>query len=144
VAVKPIPEGYRAITPVASFKDAAKAIDYFKKVFGAEERMRMAGPGGEVVHCEMVIRDSVFMFGEAGPDGPQPMRVALYVTDCDAVFKRAVDAGAKVKEPLANQFYGDRSGRVIDPFGNEWSIMTHVEDVSREEMDRRMKKLYGG
>jgi PhnB protein len=139
MAVKPIPAGYHSITPGMNLKDAAKAIEFFKKAFGAEEKLRMPGPDGKIVHCEMVIGDSHLMFGDAVRDPVQTLSAMLYVDDCDAVFKRAVDAGATVKSPLADFPWGDRGGRVTDPFGNSWFIATHKEDLSKEEIDRRMK-----
>jgi PhnB protein len=139
--VKAIPDGFHSITPGFNAVGVDKAVAFFKQAFGAEEQLLMKGPDGKVRHCEMRIGDSVFMFGETTGPTPQPMQVMLYVQDCDAVFKRAVEAGAKVKQPMADQFYGDRAGRLIDPFGNEWFIATHTEDVPQAEMDRRVSEM---
>jgi PhnB protein len=144
MTVKPIPEGFHSITPSANIKDCDKAIEFFKKAFGAEERMRHLGPHGKIVHAEVKIGDSIVMLSEAVQQPVHTLQSMLYVTDCDAVFKRAVDAGATVKGPLTDMFYGDRGGRVIDPFGNEWFIATHKEDVPQAELDRRMKAMMSG
>jgi len=144
--VKPIPEGYHTITPSLICKNAAQAIDFYKRAFGAEERMRMTGPDGKIGHAEMKIGDSIFFvtdeFPQMGSSAPSSMGafyLFLYVQDADAVFNRAVAAGAKVTMPLVDQFWGDRMGKVSDPYGYEWGIATHKEDVSPEEMDRRSK-----
>ena len=146
MAVQPIPEGYHSVTPYLIVNGAAKALDFYAQALGAEERMRMPGPGGKVMHAEIQIGDSVVMladeFPEMGARSPQsiggtPVGICLYVEDVDAVFKRAIAAGAKEERPLVNQFYGDRSGTIIDPFGHKWTIATHVEDVTPEEMGRR-------
>jgi PhnB protein len=139
MAVKPIPAGYHSITPGMNLKDAAKAIEFFKKAFGAEETVRMPGPDGKIAHCEMRVGDSVIMLGDAVRDPVQTLHAMLYVPDCDAVYKRAIDAGATAKSPLVDHPWGDRGGRVIDPFGNHWFIATHKEDLSMEEIERRMK-----
>jgi len=139
MAVRHIPEGFHSLVPICVIKDAAKAIDFYKKVFSAEEKARYGGPDGVVMHAELKLGDSVLMLGEAVGAPVANLHACLYVTDCDAVFKKAVDAGATVKRPLTDQFYGDRSGTVTDPFGNEWTVSTHKEDVSEEEMQRRMK-----
>jgi PhnB protein len=148
--VKPIPDGYHAVTPLLVVSDAARAIQFYKTAFGAKERMRMAGPGGKIAHAEMTIGDSVIMladefpeWGDMGPkaDGNSPVRIALYVEDVDEVAKRAVAAGAKLLIPVADQFYGDRSGRLADPFEHLWIIATHKEDVSPGEMQKRMEAL---
>ena len=146
-AVKPIPDNYHAVTPYLIIKEAAKAIDFYKKVFGATEVMRMPGPGGKVMHAELKIGDSVIMLADENPEmdarspqsfGGTPVSLMVYVEDVDSVFKRAISAGAKELRPLQNQFYGDRSGTISDPFGHKWTVSTHVEDVSPEEMQRRM------
>ena len=147
--VKPIPDGFHALTPYLIVKGAAQAMEFYKTAFGATERFRAPVPGGDKIgHAEMVIGDSILMladdfpnFDVHAPEGNSggSQSLVLYVADCDAVFNRAVAAGAKVKQPLQNKFYRDRSGCVIDPFGHHWTLMTHVEDVSPEEMDRRMK-----
>jgi len=148
--VKPIPDGYHAVTPLLVVNDAARAIEFYKSAFGAVERMRMAGPGGKIAHAEMTIGDSVIMladefpeWGDVGPkaDDNSPVRIALYIDDVDEVARRAVAAGAKVLIPVADQFYGDRSGRLADPFGHLWIIATHKEDVSPGEMQKRMEAL---
>lgn len=143
--VSPIPAGYRTLTPSCTLAGAAKAIDLYKKVFGAEQRVRFDAPDGSVAHAELAFGDSLLILGEATKEYPaHATRLMIYVTDVDATFKKAVDAGFAVKEPLQVQFWGDRTGRVTDPLGNEWFIATHVEDVSEEEMKRRMAKLFGG
>jgi PhnB protein len=150
MAVKPIPEGYRSVTPYLVIKGARAAIDYYKEVFGATEHSRMEAPGGMVGHAELQIGDSMIMlsdeFGEMGFKSPQtvggsPVSLCLYVEDVDQVFKRALEAGAKQLRPVADQFYGDRMGTLEDPFGHVWSIGTHIEDVSPEEMKRRSEEM---
>jgi len=139
MAVRHIPQGFHSLVPTTCLKGADKAIDFYKKVFHAEEKARYAGPDGVVHHAELQLGDSVLMLGEAQGIPVANLSACLYVQDCDAVFKRAVDAGATVKRDLQDMFYGDRSGTVVDPFGNEWAISTHKEDVSHEEMERRMR-----
>ena len=148
-AKKPIPDGYHSVTPYLVCKGAAQALDWYKKAMGAEETVRMPGPGGAIMHAELRFGDSMVMmadeFPEMGARSPQtlggtPVGMCLYVNDCDVVFQRAVDAGAKVERPLQDQFYGDRSGTIIDPWGHKWTISTHIEDVSPEEMGQRMKE----
>ena len=143
--VKPIPEGYHTIVPYLLVRNAAAAIDYYKKVFGAQEVDRFE-MNGRIGHADLIIGDSHLMLADEHPEmgyvGPQSLGgttfgLALYVDNVDELFQRAVDAGAKVERPVADQFYGDRTGTLIDPFGHKWSISTHVEDVSREEMVRR-------
>jgi PhnB protein len=145
--VKPIPEGYHSITPYLVVKGAAKAIDYYKKASGATEIMRMAMPDGTVGHAELKIGDSIFMMGEEvpqmgyrAPQGSTPVGLMIYVADVDRVFKQAVAAGGRVEKDVVDQFYGDRSGTLYDPFGHMWTVATHVEDVSPEEMKKRMAK----
>jgi PhnB protein len=146
MAVKPIPDGYHSVTPYLILDGAAQAIDFYKKAFGAVELMRMPGPDGRVGHAEIKIGDSPIMmadeFPEMGFRGPKALGGAaamlmIYVPDVDAQFKLAVAAGAKVVRPLQDQFYGDRSATVEDPFGHTWTIATHKEDVSPEEMKKR-------
>jgi PhnB protein len=146
MAVKAVPEGYHTVTPYLVCKGAAAAIDYYKKVFGAKELVRHAAPGGQVGHAEIKIGDSVIMLADEFPEmkalspqtiGGSPVSLMLYVEDVDAVFKRALAAGGKELHPLKDQFYGDRSGTLTDPFGHIWTIGTHKEDVSPEEMNRR-------
>jgi PhnB protein len=150
--VKPIPDGYSSVVPYISVKGASDAIAFYKKAFGAEERVRMAMPDGKVGHAEIKIGDSIVMLADEmdHPDavaksprtlGGVTSGLCLYLVDCDAVFNRAVAAGAKVRRPLTNQFYGDRSGTVEDPFGQVWTIATHVEDVPADEMRRRMEEF---
>jgi PhnB protein len=144
--VKPIPEGYHTATPYLIIKDAARAIEFYKKAFGATELMRMTQPDGRVGHAEIKIGDSPIMladeFPEMGSRSPQslggsPVSLYLYVVDVDGLAKRAVEAGAKLVRPVKDQFYGDRSGSVEDPFGHQWHIATHVEDVAPDEIDKR-------
>jgi PhnB protein len=152
---KPIPDGYHTITPYLSIKGAGDAIAFYKKAFGAEELVRMPMPDGSVAHAELQIGDSRIMLADentmsdAVTKSPRALGgttsgLCLYVPDVDALFKRAVDAGAQTKRPVANQFYGDRTATIEDPFGHVWTIMTHVEDVSPEEMKRRMAALPQG
>jgi PhnB protein len=147
MAAKPIPQGYRNVTPYLKIKGAADALAFYKKALGATERMCMNGPGGKVMHAEIEIGDSVLMLSDEFPDhgcrGPQTLGgttvgIHLYVQDADAVFNQAVAAGAKVLRQVQDQFYGDRCGTVVDPFGHEWTISTHKEDVSPEELHQRM------
>jgi len=140
MAVKPIPEGYRTFTPYYVIEGASDFIDFLKKAFGAEEVFRFPAPGGKVGHAEVRIGDSMVMLADSSGEHP-PTRIGsyLYVTDVDATFKKAVAAGGQSKREPANQFYGDRVATVMDRWGNTWSIGTHVEDVSPQEMERRMK-----
>ena len=144
--VKTIPEGYRSLTPYLFIKGAAAAIEFYKNVFGATERMRMPGPDGRVMHAELQIGDSILMLADESPSmgalSPQTIGgsgslVSVYVADVDAAVAKAVAAGAKVVRPVKDQFYGDRTGGIIDPFGHIWSVATHVEDVTPEEMRKR-------
>jgi PhnB protein len=150
MAVKAIPEGYHSLTPYLVIKGAAAAIDYYKKVFGAEERMRMEGPGGTIGHAELIIGDSTLMLADEaqGMDhrspksfGGSPVSILLYTENVDDVFKRALAAGGRQIRPVENQFYGDRLGALEDPFGHIWSVATHVEDVPPEEMQKRMAAM---
>jgi len=145
--VKPIPDDYRGITPYLVVKDAAGAMDFYQKTFGANEIMRFNQPDGRVGHAEMQIGDARFMLADEFPEmnifGPKTLGgtstyFLLYVEDVDAVFNRAVTAGARVDKPVQDQVYGDRNGTVVDPFGHKWTIATHIEEVSVEEMERRM------
>lgn len=144
MSVKAIPDGYRSITPGANLKDAAKAVEFYKKAFGAEEIECHRDEAGLVRHCVMQVGDSRFMVGESIKDPVHNMHVMLYVQDSDAVFKAAVDAGATVKFPLADKPWGDRGGQVVDPCGNHWFISTHKEDVPHDEIMKRMMKLQAG
>jgi PhnB protein len=146
MAVKPIPDGYHTVTPYLIVNDAAGAIAFYQQAFGATERFRMAGPDGKVMHAELQIGPVVIMladeFPQMGATGPKtlggsPVGLLLYVEDVDALAARVVDAGAKTLRPVQDQFYGDRSGTFEDPYGHKWTISTHKEDVSPEEMRRR-------
>ncbi|MGB6876235.1 MAG: VOC family protein [Candidatus Acidiferrales bacterium] len=144
-AAKAIPEGYHTITPSLTCKNAAKAIEFYKKAFGAKEKFRMEGPGGSIGHAELTIGDSNIMVNDEFPGMSTAPKggghyLFLYVDDCDKVFNEAVAAGAKVEMPLANQFWGDRFGKLTDPYEYNWGVATHVEDVAPEEMDRRSKE----
>ena len=148
--VQAIPVGYHNITPYLMVRNAAAAIEFYKKAFNAVELMRFPGPGGKIMHAEVKIGDSPVMLAEEMPEeghvGPQTLGGAgvsmmLYVEDVDTRFAQAVAAGATIKRPVQDQFYGDRTGTLVDPFGHVWSIGTHKEDVSMDEMQRRMAKL---
>ncbi len=148
--VKPIPEGYSTVTPYLIFADAAQAIEFYQQAFGAVELFRMPTPDGKVAHAEIKIGNAPLMMGGEYPNmgyhgvqhyGGSPISLMLYVEDCDALFHQAVAAGATVKQELKDQFYGDRSGTVADPFGYQWTISTHKEDVAPEEMQRRMAAM---
>jgi PhnB protein len=151
-SVKPIPEGYHSVTPYLFVRSAASAIDFYKNVFGATEVVRMAGSNGKIMHAELRIGDSIVMLADENPPtgvmSPQTIGgfsvgLHLYVENVDAVILKAVDNGSKLLRPIKNQFYGDRSGSVLDPFGHMWSVATHVEDVSPEEMRKRMTAAMG-
>jgi PhnB protein len=147
--VRAIPEGYHSISPSLTCKNAALAMDFYKSVFGATEVMRMPGPGGKIMHAEMRIGDSVIFLNDEFPgiaEAPAsgakgPIQLFLYTEDVDAVYNRAVSMGSKVTMPLDNQFWGDRYGKVVDPFGHEWGLAQHVEDVAPEEMKRRQDEM---
>lgn len=147
--VQPIPKGYHSVTPYLVVNDAARAIDFYQRAFGAKEIMRMSGPGDKIGHAELKIGDSMIMLSDEIPGtgnksprslGGSPVSIFLYLADVDATFKQAVAAGAKVDAPLANMFWGDRYGKLADPFGHSWSLATHVEDVAPEEMSKRAKE----
>lgn len=140
--VKPIPDGYHTVVPYLTVTDAGTLLDFVQRAFGAKVIEAMRGPDGQVVHADVMIGDSHVMMGLAHGDWkPTTSTLYLYVPDCDAQYRSAVAAGGKsVREPRT-EFYGDRSGGVADPFGNQWWVATHVEDVSKEEMDRRMKEM---
>lgn len=144
--VKPVPNGYHTVTPYLTIKNAAAALDFYKRAFGADEMMRIADPQGKVGHAEIRIGDSSIMlsdeFPEMGSMGPEsiggsPVMIHLYVENVDALVERAVKAGGKLDRPVADQFYGDRGGMVTDPFGHKWWIATHVEDVPPDELKKR-------
>lgn len=146
--VKPIPEGYHSITPYLIVRGARAALEFYKQAFGATQVLCLDMPDGSVAHAEMKIGDSIFMMGEENEQyqchsplklGGTPLGLMIYVNDSDAVYNQALAAGAKVLRPIQNQFYGDRSGTVIDPFGHQWTISTHIEDLTQEEVERRMK-----
>jgi PhnB protein len=145
---KPIPDGYHSVTPYLIISGAADAIEFYKKAFGATELFRFPAPDGKIGHAEIKIGDSPIMladeFAEMGYKSPQtlggsPVSIMIYVADVDTVFDQAVAAGGKVQRPVKDQFYGDRSGTLEDPFGHVWHVTTHKEDVSVEEMERRAK-----
>lgn len=148
MAVEPIPEGYNTISPYLAVDDAAKAIEYYKKAFGAEETVRMNGPDGRIGHAELKIGDSHVMLSDPFPQssttppaelGGTSGSIFMYVEDVDAVVRKAVDAGATVTMEVDDQFWGDRFGSITDPFGHSWSIATHVEDLTPEEIEERGK-----
>jgi len=147
-AVRAIPEGYHSLTPAIVCKGAARAIEFYKEVFHAKELNRMTGPNGSIGHAELQIGDSRLMLsdefpGMASAPGPNPITsnsLVLYTDNVDSVFDRAVKAGAKVEMPLQNQFWGDRYGKLRDPFGHSWGLAQHVEDVAPAEMERRSKE----
>ena len=147
MSVKPIPEGYHTLTPFLTVRNAAQAIEFYKQAFGAQERGVAKGPDGKVMHAEVKIGDSVIMlsdefpeFGSLSPQsvGGSPMGLHIYIENVDAAFDRAVKAGAQVEMPVMDQFWGDRYGKLKDPFGHKWSIATHVKDMSADEMKRSM------
>jgi PhnB protein len=150
MAVKPIPDGYTTVTPYLIVNDAAGAIAFYEQTLGAKERFRMSGPDGKVGHAELQIGGSVIMLADEAPQmgaaspkslGGTPVSLLVYVEDVDRVAGRLVAAGAKTLRAIQNQFYGDRSGNFEDPFGHKWTIATHVEDVSPDEMHRRAEVL---
>jgi PhnB protein len=147
--VKPIPEGYNTVNAYVAVDDAAKAIEFYKKAFGATERGRMEGPPGKIAHAELQIGDSVIMLSDPFPQSPlktpkelggTTASMLLYVEDVDEFVQQAVDAGATITMPVENQFWGDRFGRVEDPFGHNWQVATHVEDVDPDEMAKRAEE----
>jgi len=147
--IKYQPDGYHTATPYLVVRGAAKALEFYRKAFGAQELFRMPGPGDCIMHAEMKIGDSIIMLadeqpqmGFSGPEtiGGTPVSLMLYVPDVDAQFKQAIAAGGKQTRPVMDQFYGDRSGTLTDPFGHVWTIATHKEDVPPQEMDRRFQE----
>lgn len=153
MAVKPIPEGYHSVTPYLIFDDAARAIEFYKKALGAVELLRMSAPGGRIGHAEIKIGDSPIMLADESPEmgarsartiGGSPISLMVYVEDVDARVAQAVAAGAKLTRPVANQFYGDRTGGIDDPFGYHWYLATHIEDVPPDELAKRAAKAMGG
>ena len=153
MAVKPIPDGYHSVTPYLIFDNAAAALEFYKKALGAVELMRFPAPGGKIGHAEIRIGDSPVMLADESPEmnarsartiGGSPISLLVYVEDVDALVARAVAAGAKLVRPVANQFYGDRTGGIDDPFGYHWYIATHVEDDPPDELKKRAAKAMGG
>ncbi|HEV7902399.1 MAG TPA: VOC family protein [Pyrinomonadaceae bacterium] len=151
-STKHIPEGYHSVTPYLYMNEAARAIEFYKEVFGATELFRFDAPGGKIGHAEIKIGDSHVMLADEGSEsderspqtvGGTPVGLLLYVEDVDAVAENAVAAGAKMLNPLEDKFYGDRMGKLQDPFGHIWAIATHKEDVSPEEMQERVAALQG-
>ena len=149
--VTPIPAGYHSVTPYLVLEGAAKAIEFYKQAFDAKELMRMPAPEDKIAHAEIKIGDSPVMLADASDEfkGPRafggtPVSLMIYVEDVDRIFGQALAAGAVQLRPLADQFYGDRTGTLADPFGHVWTVATHVEDVSPEEMKRRMAKMMEG
>jgi PhnB protein len=150
--VKPVRDGYHTATPYLTVKGAAAAIEFYTRAFGAKETRRMAGPGGKVMHAEITIGNSIIMLSDEFPShgalspetlGGSSMFIVLCLDDVDARVQQALAAGATVLRPVENQFSGDRSGTVLDPFGHRWTLTTHIEDVSDEEMDRRFAAMMG-
>lgn len=144
---KPIPDGYHSVTPYLVVTNAAEAIEFYKKALGATEVLRMTMPGGSVAHAEIKIGDSHVMLGDecaqwgalsATTLGGSPVGLCVYVPDVDVSFAQAVAAGANVKQPVTDQFYGDRSGTIVDPYGHKWTLATHKEDLSPAELQQRM------
>jgi PhnB protein len=153
MAVKPIPEGYHSVTPYLIIHDATAALEFYKKALGAVELMRFPAPGGKIGHAEIRIGDSPVMLADESPEmnalsartiGGSPVSLMVYVEDVDALVAQAVAAGAKLVRPVANQFYGDRTGGIDDPFGFHWYIATHIEDVPPDELEKRAAKAQGG
>ncbi|MDQ3647602.1 MAG: VOC family protein [Actinomycetota bacterium] len=151
--VKPIPDGYPQVIPYLCVDGAEAAIEFYGRVLGATERMRMPGPDGKIGHAEIELGDSVIMLSDEHPDidvrGPKsiggtPVMISVYVEDVDAVFEEALAAGASALRAVEDQFYGDRSGQFEDPFGHRWNVATHVEDVPPDEMEKRMADAMGG
>jgi PhnB protein len=150
--VKPIPDEYPRVIPYLSIDGASDAIKFYADVLGAEERMRMGAPDGKIGHAELAIGDSIVMLADPFPEGTpsakavgaSPVTIMVYVEDVDATFDKAINAGADVIKKPENQFYGDRSGSFTDPFGHRWHIATHVEDVSPEDMQKRVAEMMGG
>lgn len=150
--VAAIPKGYNSITPYLIVSNGAKAIEFYKKAFDAKEVKRMAQPDGKICHAELKFGDTKIMLGDEYPEmdsrapesyGGSPVGIYLYIKDVDAVVKRAVKAGAKLKKPVENQFWGDRSGALVDPFGHTWCVATHIEDVTPAQMRKRAAEVFG-
>ena len=148
-AEKPVPEGFHTVTAQLIVDDAASTLDWYKKALGAEERMRAPGPDGKIMHAEIKIGDTILMVNDpmGGGKGPKalggsPASLWIYVPDCDALFNRAAAAGAKVVMPVADQFWGDRSGTLVDPAGYQWTIATHKEDLTPVEINQRQEEFF--
>jgi PhnB protein len=153
MAVKPIPDDYPRVMPYLIVEGAKEAIDFYKRVFGAQERLRLDGPDGRVGHAELQFADSVVMVADAFPDmgiqdprqiGGSPVSMTVYVEDVDATFAAALQLGAQEVRPVENKFYGDRAGQFEDPWGHRWSVMTHVEDVTPDDLRARAESLVEG
>lgn len=151
--VKPVPAGHRTVTPYLAVKNAVKALEFYKKAFGAQESYKLLMPDGRLGHAELKIGDSLIMLSDEFPEyggkspetlGGTPVALHLYVEDVDAFFLNALAAGAKERKAVEDQFYGDRSGQLEDPFGHVWWVATHVEDVPPAEMQRRVKEMFAG
>lgn len=151
MTVKPIPDGYHSVTPYLMIKGASEAIEFYKRAFGATELFRLAAPGGQIGHAEIKIGDSLIMLADPCEEGafrnPQSLGgssvgLHVYVADVDAQFAQAIKAGAKAVKPVQDQFYGDRSGTLEDPFGHIWFLSTHKEDVAPDEINRRAEALF--
>ena len=151
--VQAIPSAYAGVTPYLIVRDAARMLEFYKNAFGATEVMRLPGPDGKIGHAEIKIGAGMVMLADESPErghkspltvGGAPVGLMFYVADVNTQFPKAIAAGATVKEPLKDQFYGDRSGTLVDPSGHVWTIATHTEDVSPDEMDRRIKAMMGG
>ena len=151
MSVKPIPEGYHSVTPYMIIEGAQAAIDWYKKIFAAEEHLKLDGPGGSVAHAEIKIGDSYVMLADECPEmgfhGPKHYEGAathlmIYLEDVDSTFHAAVEAGAEVVRPLQDQFYGDRSGAIKDPFGHQWTLATHIKDIPTDEVQRLADEMF--
>jgi PhnB protein len=150
---KAIPSGHRTVTPYLAIKNAAKAVEFYKNAFGATESYKLMLPDGRLGHAEIRLGDSMIMLADEFPEyggkapetlGGSPVSIHLYVDDVDAFFTKALDAGAKELKPVMDQFYGDRSGQLEDPFGHLWWVATHKEDISSEEMQKRVQAMFAG
>jgi PhnB protein len=151
-SVKPIPEGFHSVTPSLVVRDAAKAIDFYKKALGAQELMRMAGPDGKIMHAELKIGDSIIFIGEENPQmgnvkSPQSLggctgTLSLYVPNVDELFRQAIAAGGRESMPVADQFWGDRYGTFVDPFGYSWGIATHKEELTPKQVEQRAQEFF--
>lgn len=153
MSVKPIPDGYTTVTPYLVVDGAAAALDYYAKAFGAKELFRIPGPGGRVMHAEFMVGNAIIMLADEAPEmgakgpksyGGSPISILLYVPDVDTQFQTAIAAGGTIVRPLMNQFYGDRSGTLTDPFGHNWTIATHIEDVPPDEIAKRLEAMMTG